>query len=101
MPNVEKQLHLKMSTIPTESKSVKRILTAHTYSNVPKRKQARQENLPKGKDRFDPISPAWVEVLEGQENKKKKKAAPKAPKKAPIQSKQPAKTKNKRKTVRV
>ena len=60
-----------------------------------------QSNLPKGKDRFDPISPAWVEVLEDQENKKKKKAAPKAPKKTPIQSKQPGKTKNKGKTVRV
>ena len=31
-------LHLKMSTIPTESESIKRILTAHTYSNVPNRK---------------------------------------------------------------
>jgi hypothetical protein len=50
------------------------------------------ENLPTENDMFDPISPAWVKVVEGQENKKKK---------TPIQSKQPAKTKNKRKTVRV
>ena len=96
-----------MSTIPTESESIKRILSAHTYSNVPKKKQARQQNLPKGKDRFDPISKAWVEVLEEQENKKKKsppkppKSPPKPPKKKPTQSKQPAKTKTNKKTVRV
>ena len=56
-------LHLNMSTIPTESESIKRILTAHTYSNVPKRRQARQQNLPKGKVRFDPISPVQYENI--------------------------------------
>ena len=100
-------LPLKMSTIPIESESIKRILSDHTYSNVPKKKQAGQQNLPKGKDRFDPISKAWVEVLEEQENKKKKsppkppKSPHKPPKKKPTQSKQPAKTKINKKTLRV
>ena len=55
-----------------ESESIKRVLEAHTYSNIPKKKNARQQNLPTGKDRFDPTSPAWIGVLEKQEEKKKK-----------------------------
>ena len=57
-----------------ESESIKRVLAAHTYSNIPKKKNARQQNLPTGKDRFDPTSPAWISVLEKQEEKKKKVA---------------------------
>jgi hypothetical protein len=95
MPSVEKQLHLKMSTIPTESESVKRILTAHTYSNVPKRKQARQENLPKGKDRFDPISPAWVEVLEIKKTRRRKRLHPKHPRNPPFRASSQPKLKTK------
>ena len=38
-----------------------------------KKKKAKQQNLPTGKDRFDPTSPAWIGVLEKQEEKKKQK----------------------------
>ena len=38
-----------------------------------KKKKARQQNLPTGKDRFDPTSPAWIGVLEKQEEKRKQK----------------------------
>ena len=64
-------LPLKLSTIPTEAESIKRVLANHTASNIPKRKQARQQNLPTGKDRFNPTSQAWIQVLTEQEKKKK------------------------------
>ena len=64
-------LPLKLATIPTEAEAVRRVLANHTASNVPKRKQCRQQNLPTGKDRFNPISPAWINHLTEQENKKK------------------------------
>ena len=99
-PIFKSWLPLKMSTIPTESESIKRILSAHTYSNVPKKKKSRQQNLPTGKDRFDPTSPAWVEVHEEQENKKQNKAAPKPTKKKPPKKQAQFKTKAK-KTVRI
>ena len=70
-------LPLKLATIPTEAESIKKILASHTFSNVPKRKNVRQDNLPTGKDRFDPTCQAWIDTLKSQEEKKRKTLAKK------------------------
>ena len=92
-PLFKSWLPLKMATIPTEDESIKRILSSHTFSNVPKRQNKRQDNLPTGKDRFNPISPAWINTLENQENKKRRSE----PVKAKVNKAQPKKTANKTK----
>ena len=77
-PLFKSWLTLKMATIPNEDESIKRILSFHTFSNIPKRQNKRQDNLPTGKDRFNPISPAWINTLENQENKKRRSEPVKA-----------------------
>ena len=59
-----------------------------------------QQNFPKGKDRFDPTSPAWVAVLQEQENKKQNKTAPKPTKNKPQKKQAQSKTKAK-KTINI
>ena len=41
-------LILKLASIPSEAEALRRVLTKHTSSNVPKRKNQRKENLPVG-----------------------------------------------------
>ena len=88
-------LTLKLSTIPTESEALKSVLSAHTASNVPKRKQKRKQTLPTGSARYDPTSDEWVAVLEEQESRKagtnpnKRKAADKENKKTHVPVKKP------------
>ena len=69
----------KLASIPTESEALDRVLSAHTASQVPKRKNNRKQNLPIGAARYDPTSPEWVSVLEDQENRKKTKPSEKPP----------------------
>ena len=69
----------KLASIPTESEALDRVLSAHTASQVPKRKNNRKQNLPIGAARYDPTSPEWVSVLEDQENRKKTKTSQKSP----------------------
>ena len=67
----------KLASIPTEAEALKRVLSCHTASQVPKRKAHRKQNLPAGEARYDPTSPEWVSILEEQENRKKKLKEPK------------------------
>ena len=88
-------LTLKLSTIPTESEALQSVLSAHTSSNVPKRKQKRKQILPTGSARYDPTSDEWVALLEEQESRKagvnanKRKAADKENKKTHDPPKKP------------
>ena len=69
----------KLASIPTESEALNRVLSAHTATQIPKRKAKRKQNLPTGAARYDPTSPEWVTVLEDQENKKKTAQKPPNP----------------------
>ena len=69
----------KLASIPTESEALNRVLSAHTATQIPKRKAKRKQNLPTGAARYDPTSPEWVTVLEDQENKKRTAQKPRNP----------------------
>ena len=73
----------KLASIPTEAEALRRVLSNHTASQVPKRKAHRKQNLPVGEARYDPTSPEWVSILEEQENRKKMKLPKKVVKSQP------------------
>ena len=73
----------KLASIPTEAEALRRVLSNHTASQVPKRKAHRKQNLPVGEARYDPTSPEWVSILEEQENRKKVKLPKKVVKSQP------------------
>jgi hypothetical protein len=70
-PLFQAWLLLKNSSLPTEDQAINRVLSNHTASNVPKRKNKRTAAVPMGPARYNPSSPEWEEILHDQAAKKK------------------------------
>ena len=86
-PLFQAWLTLKNASLPTESQALMEVIAGHTAANIPKKKTARKQNLPKGPARYNINSPEWENILVDRANKisaqtsKKSGAAKKSSKK--------------------
>ena len=79
-PLYQAWLHLKFASLGTEHDAINKVLTAKVPKNIPRQKRKRNDPLPKGAARHNPLSKEFKEALLEQESKKETKAAPPAKK---------------------
>ena len=79
-PLYQAWLHLKFAALGSEHEALDKVLASKAPKNIPKQKRKRNDHLPKGAARHNPLSKEFKEALLEQENKKETKSAPPAKK---------------------
>ena len=101
-PLYQAWLHLKFAALGSEHEALDKVLASKAPKNIPKQKRKRNDHLPKGAARHNPLSKEFKEALLEQENKKETKAAPPAKKMKKSQQQDvagPSRTGGKPKTI--
>ena len=101
-PLYQAWLHLKFAALGSEHEALDKVLASKAHKNIPKQKRKRNDHLPKGAARHNPLSKEFKEALLEQEIKKETKAAPLAKKMKKSQQQDvpgPSRTGGKPKTI--
>ena len=69
-PLYQAWLHLKFAALGSEHEAFDKVLASKAPKNIPKQKRKRNDHLPKGAARHNPLSKEFKEALLEQENKK-------------------------------
>ena len=64
----------KSASLPMEKVALETVIQSHTPQNIPKRKARSGRNVPKGANRFNPISDDWNEIMKETIKKKTKES---------------------------